>query len=62
MFCIIWPAAFWPACFAAPVAAEPIPPAASCACVRRGTQAKMSATVTPAKVCTKVCAFMTTPS
>jgi hypothetical protein len=31
MFCIIWPAAFWPACFAAPSAAEPIPPAGACA-------------------------------
>jgi hypothetical protein len=58
MFCIIWPAAFWPACFAAPSAAEPIPPAALCAWARRGMHAKMSATVSPAKVCT----FITTPS
>jgi hypothetical protein len=52
IFCIIWPAAFWPACFAAPSAAEPIPPAAPCACVGRTMHAKMSATVSPEKVCT----------
>ena len=57
IFCIIWPAAFWPACFAAPSAAEPIPPAAPCACVGRSMHAKMSATASPAKVCT----FMITP-
>src|SRR6266481_3237236 len=43
IFCIIWPAAFWPVCFAAPSAAEPIPPAAPCACVGRTMHAKMSA-------------------
>jgi hypothetical protein len=52
IFCIIWPAAFWPACFEAPSAAEPIPPAAPCACVGRTMHAKMSATVSPEKVCT----------
>jgi hypothetical protein len=58
MFCIIWPAAFCPACFAAPIPAEPIPPSAPCACARRGMHAKISATVSPAKVC----AFMIIPS
>ena len=46
-------------CFAgSPPLPRPIPPAALCACARSGMHAKMSATVSPAKVCT----FMTTPS
>jgi len=56
MFCIIWPAPFWPACLAAPSAAEPIPPAGACAYAQRGMHAKISA-VSPAKICT----FIRTP-